>query len=116
MRQGCQLEPRWATYRMDTIRWIIVFVVVLPAAVFTFVNFCLAVRRVIYFTDSGPSWIPLFGSLAALIGLIAVPKTGSTPARSFLIAFCVFLVFDGSYGMSDIVNKVRAWRTGRRPS
>jgi hypothetical protein len=101
---------------MDTLRWIIVCVVAVPAAVVTFLNFCLAVRRIVYFTNSGPSWLPLIGSLAAVVGLIAVPKTDSVFKLPVILAFCLFLIFDGSYGIADIINNLRARFTGRRPS
>ncbi|TWT49535.1 hypothetical protein Pla22_47320 [Rubripirellula amarantea] len=101
---------------MDTIRWIVVCVVLLPAAVYTTFNFGLAVRNLIFYADRGPSWIPLVGFLAAIVGLLAVPKNDSTVSGVAVFAFATFILFDVSYIAVGVFNAVRSRLTGRPPS
>ncbi len=101
---------------MDTIRWILVCVVAIPALTCTIADFCIAVRRVWFFTNSGVSWIPVIGTVAALLGLLLIPKSDTWLSRSAMIAFFVFLCFDASYVLAGIVNGARTAITGKRPS
>ena len=101
---------------MDTIRWILVCVVALPAFACTFANFCIGIRRVLLFTNSGVSWVPVIGTVAAIVGVLLVPKSGTLLSRSAMIAFFVFLCFDGVYVLSGVVNHLRTSITGKHPS
>ncbi|TWU35836.1 hypothetical protein Q31b_52710 [Novipirellula aureliae] len=101
---------------METTRWIATFIALAIAAVSTGANFFLACRKLILFTSSGPSYIPVVGFTAALLGLLLVPKTQATLSAIAVTAGCVFLCFDISPHCADVINSVRARLTGRKPS
>ena len=101
---------------MDAIRWTLVCIIAFPALIYTFANFCIAVRRVWLYTNSGPSWIPVVGTVAALAGILLVPKSRTLLSHGAMISFFVCLCFDGSIILADVVNWIRATITGTQPS
>jgi len=101
---------------METIRWIAAFIFLAIATVYTGFNFFLACRKLVLFTSSGPSYIPVVGFAAALLGLLLVPKTQTTVSSIAVVAGGVFLCFDFSPHCADVINLMRTKLTGRKPS
>ena len=101
---------------METLRWTIALLVMVPAAICTVMNFGLACRNLIFYTSRGPSPIPLIGFVCAVVGLLVLPKSTSPASRAAMIAFVAFLAFEASHPIVYALNRLRAVLTGTRPS
>ena len=101
---------------MEIVRWTIAGLVAIPTFVIVLCNFGIGCRNLIYFTDRSPSPIPVLGTVGAIVGLLAIPRSGSTFSQTALIVFAVLLVLDVFVYLASGANRLRAIVTGRNPT